>query len=88
MTIADPSIITFVDVSNYLELGLLDGLYATTIIQNDYAILSPKKPGTTRMTFDNGDKVVEVTVTKVDGKFETSFKEVTAVTPPVVTPTV
>lgn len=72
--ILDPSIIELVDVSNKLNQGLLDGGDEKIVIQNDYAILKLKKTGTTTISFENNEKLVEVTVTDVDGELKASFK--------------
>ena len=56
------------------------------IVQNDYAILVPKKTGTTTISFENNEKVVEVTVTKVNGELKASFFLVPLVEPAEETP--
>ena len=55
----------------------LDGGDEKIVIENEYAILELKKAGTTTISFENNETVVEVTVTEVNGELKASFKDVT-----------
>lgn len=79
--IDDSSVISIKEVSNYETQGFLGGWVNEETINNVYAILEPKKVGKTFARFDNGgtgkEKVIEITVTESNGKFEVSYKDVT-----------
>lgn len=72
--IEDSSIIKLIDTSNYKVDGYHLDVYEKGPIKNEYAILEAKKEGTTKITFENSDKVVEAKVIKVDGKLKVEFK--------------
>lgn len=72
--IDDTSIITFANVSNYIEQGLLDGTFRKEYFTNEYATLLPKKEGTTLIRFEGNNPVIEIKVERIKGKLKATFK--------------